>query len=679
MGTPRSYTVTTVKGLQVLADRVPFIETEDLTKVRSGSTGTTFEMMTRGRKVPRDWKSWLVPLESVIHVHDVMLPGKPLISYVPTDIRRAGGGKIQVDAVTLEFFLMNDCYLGDMSFEQEDIVSGIGAYVGLMLEHEGVGWGLQARATPSGEIRNRDIFASDALTPAAFFEREGIAWNIAVEQDEAGNYESFLDLELPQAVNTATHVAFELGKNISEFDYSAPRSAGVFGTQLIVYGDNDTRSQAQTDTDRELRVPRRTIRLSVPGLTTAEDCTYYAEQVKDDFFLPRDAVTLTARDNGSTMFADIHSMKATALVNIDSPEMHFVHHTIIGGWSVPKNLRSFTPTLLVLGVGSVKFPKSVDPAIDTSLDEIKDSIPKGDPLAKGRTWTSADGTRTYIGPDGYSRTAADGTALGERSDEVFVQQTGGYSLAILKQSRGIEFMKGADFENPEAKATITLQDAANGIPGSQALVLTAPGLPTPGGFIRMEDTGNIGVYSKYGLAVRTGFSGTDMGFTGKPTTVAGRGVKITSVFDDIREEGNVVVTGSHTVEGSKQFGMALPATPEGDPALYVKHASTESDRNGVMYWGEAQTGSDGFVTVTLPEYFERLTFIKDRAVFLQPKSRCSFVPFPSDVINGEFTIEADPGVKLSWQVLAVRKLLDEDGVDRLGFKAAQVLEGPQLQ
>lgn len=672
MGTPRSYTVTTVKGLSILADRVPFIETEDLTRVRSGSSGTTFELMTNGRKVPRGWQSWLIPLESVIHVHDVRLPGKPLISYVVTDIRRSCGGKIQIDAVTLEFFLMNDCYLGDMDFEEKDLVSEIGVAVGMVLESEGVGWGMTARATPSGEIRTRYILSSDAVTPAAFFEKEGIAWNIWCELDADGNYVSFIDLELPQAVNTGTHVAFELRKNIGSYDYSAPASAGVLATRLIVLGDgsggDQVRSMALTDTERELRVPRRTVRLSVAGLSTVEDCNLYAEYIKKDFFARRDAITLTARDNGSTTFADIHDMKATALVNIDDPDLMFVHHTIIGGWSVGRNLHAFTPTLLLLGAGSVKFPKSVDPAIDTSLDDVKNDVndlKSRDDLKNGKTWTSADGTRTYVGPDGYKRTDADGNETGNRSDEVYVIQHGGYSVAIMKDARGIDF-RYAPAEGVESEASLRLDDAATGIPGEQALTMRGPGASSGmSSSLAMRDNGYAGLTHGYGNLINGGFYGNEVGGAGKTLAVKGSTVTTTGTIID---NGNVTVKGSHTVEGSKQFGMPDPS----NPARYLRHAAVEAPVNGVMYWGRAQAGSDGFVTVILPDYFDALTV--DAEVFVQVKSRCTFVPFPSDVINGEFTIESDPGVIMSWHVLATRQWLDADGVDRLAYDAVSYRE-----
>jgi hypothetical protein len=661
----------------VLADRIPLEEESDMSRVRNNCTTMGWKMSLSHKRTPKDWKALFVPGETYISVHHKGL-SQPLMGYYITDTPTSGDGFVGFDGTSLEGFLLANAYVpvrrsngAPFRFDLEDVVSVIGAEIGGALENAGVGMRMIVDAPPSGILRTKYYNDYDDITIGQALTDLGLVWNIFLrwETPAKDRLVKVLEIRHPDSFTTTTDLAFDAGKNIISFDYSAPMNGSESATRLIVIGDGSgnlrARSDALTDDETEQRMVRRELRLKIPGLKSVDDCNLYAQAIRSDYFTRRNFVTLMARDNGATRFEDIMNMDKCALVNIPG---YYEELSAVVGWTIGKTLRAFSPSMMRLTDGAVKFPKTVDPAVSPS----KDSDVSSNPNELGVYVPKPDGSGAWvIDPStGPGFMDGDGNLLGNRSDEVFVEQLNAYSLSILKNSQGIDFLKGADFENPEATASIRLKDAANGIPNSQALVLTGPGLPQAGGFIRIEDTGNIGMYSRYGVAVRTGFSGTDVGYNGKPTVINGNGIRLVSVFGAIREEGNVTVTGSHTVEGAKQFGMVHPA----DPTKYLRHASTESPVNGVEYWeGSCVVGPDSSTVVELPEYFEALTKPGQRAVFLTPvNSRSTFCT--SEIVDGKFTVQADPGTLLNWLVKAVRVSRDFDGNDKLAFDAVTYRE-----
>ena len=120
--------------------------------------------------------------------------------------------------------------------------------------------------------------------------------------------------------------------------------------------------------------------------------------------------------------------------------------------------------------------------------------------------------------------------------------------------------------------------------------------------------------------------------------------------------GNCVASGFYT-SGAKAFRIEHPL----DPEQMLTHACIEGPENAVFYRGEIVT-VDGNAEVTLPDYFEELTFAEDRSVLLtQVASDGLFTEFSmlmaSRVVDGKFTIRTSlPEATVAWEVKAVRRI-----------------------
>ncbi len=82
---------------------------------------------------------------------------------------------------------------------------------------------------------------------------------------------------------------------------------------------------------------------------------------------------------------------------------------------------------------------------------------------------------------------------------------------------------------------------------------------------------------------------------------------------------------------------------------YLLHGSTESPVSGVEYWGEETLPESGELTVSLPDYFERLTKLENRAVLVTPRG---FLADWGDIKDGTFLVTGQPGGRFSWVVKA---------------------------
>ncbi|QGJ93469.1 minor tail protein [Arthrobacter phage Mufasa8] len=131
--------------------------------------------------------------------------------------------------------------------------------------------------------------------------------------------------------------------------------------------------------------------------------------------------------------------------------------------------------------------------------------------------------------------------------------------------------------------------------------------------------------------------------------------------------GPVLVIGGLTVSGTKNFVMDHPTKP----GWSLKHASTESPHNGVEYWGSGTLDENGELLVNLPEYFEALTYERDRNVQLTGVGRVTTPLGASRISGNAFTAYGDPGQEFDWLVKAVRKSTNPD--EPIDF----IVEGPK--
>lgn len=174
-----------------------------------------------------------------------------------------------------------------------------------------------------------------------------------------------------------------------------------------------------------------------------------------------------------------------------------------------------------------------------------------------------------------------------------------------------------------------------------APTLTAPIINNTSGNLRIEAPAGTPLYLNYA-------SGSSVQFCN------GSGAVVATVYAN----GNANFTGTLTAAG-KSFLVPHPL----DETKDLIHACLEGPENGVFYRGEAVV-VDGYAEVTLPDYFEALTFPDDRSVQLTQIFEGSplFARMAaSRIVDGKFIIHATEEVTVAWEVKAVRRI----GTDRL--------------
>ena len=119
--------------------------------------------------------------------------------------------------------------------------------------------------------------------------------------------------------------------------------------------------------------------------------------------------------------------------------------------------------------------------------------------------------------------------------------------------------------------------------------------------------------------------------------------------------GNVTITGDLNVtgniaKGGGTFKIDHPLDPKNK---YLVHSFVESPEMMNIYSGNATTDANGYVTVTLPKYFEAAN--KDFRYQLTSIGSFSQAIIKEKVNGNKFVIQTStPGVEVSWQITAVR-------------------------
>lgn len=114
--------------------------------------------------------------------------------------------------------------------------------------------------------------------------------------------------------------------------------------------------------------------------------------------------------------------------------------------------------------------------------------------------------------------------------------------------------------------------------------------------------------------------------------------------------GGVNVYGDFTVfNGTKNFAMSHP-TKYGRELV---HAATESPYSGIEDWGDGRLNADGFWIVVLPEYFEAIAAQDHRLVKVYSPSGAPLTW--TQIHDGQFMVEGEPGVEFGWEVKARRQ------------------------
>ena len=113
--------------------------------------------------------------------------------------------------------------------------------------------------------------------------------------------------------------------------------------------------------------------------------------------------------------------------------------------------------------------------------------------------------------------------------------------------------------------------------------------------------------------------------------------------------GNVTVTGT-LAKGGGAFQIDHPLDPAG---RILRHSFVESPDMMNVYNGNTTTDAQGYVTVTLPDYFEALN--RDIRYQLTTIGSFSRAMVAEEVVGNRFVIRTEePGVRVSWQVTGIR-------------------------
>lgn len=129
--------------------------------------------------------------------------------------------------------------------------------------------------------------------------------------------------------------------------------------------------------------------------------------------------------------------------------------------------------------------------------------------------------------------------------------------------------------------------------------------------------------------------------------------------------GNVTITGDLNVtgniaKGGGTFKIDHPLDPKNK---YLVHSFVESPEMMNIYSGNAKTDANGYVTVTMPSYFEAAN--KDFRYQLTTIGTFAQAIIKEKVSGNKFVIQTStPNVEVSWQVTAVRadKFADENRI-----------------
>lgn len=119
--------------------------------------------------------------------------------------------------------------------------------------------------------------------------------------------------------------------------------------------------------------------------------------------------------------------------------------------------------------------------------------------------------------------------------------------------------------------------------------------------------------------------------------------------------GNVTITGDLNVtgniaKGGGTFKIDHPLDPKNK---YLVHSFVESPEMMNIYSGNAKTDANGYVTVTLPSYFEAAN--KDFRYQLTTIGSFAQAIVKEKVTGNKFVIQTStPNVEVSWQITAVR-------------------------
>lgn len=190
--------------------------------------------------------------------------------------------------------------------------------------------------------------------------------------------------------------------------------------------------------------------------------------------------------------------------------------------------------------------------------------------------------------------------------------------------------------------------------GSQAGSLYAPGVLGQGFYGVIGQTVTDGGYGISGLNTNTGTVNDNAGVKGQGYAEGILGVSVLTAAQGgygVISSTNLGALGNLNVLGTKTFHIDHPLDPDNK---FLNHFCTESNEVLNVYRGNIKLDNNGTAVVTLPDYFSAINI--DYSYILTPVGAAAPNLHISKEISGN-TFEVaggTPGLKVSWQVTAVR-------------------------
>lgn len=364
---------------EILHDDLPLRQEGDLTRLRNSHTANSFTLPVNDPRTPEDYQEILEPIASGVLVVDSDLD-EPLLATYVTGIPEETPGLVSISTVTMEGLLASGAYVPDLRFDNADVVSVIARRL-----IESTGMRLVLDLPASGTVRTKYYEAKNYQT----------VWDALMELNlvcaiyPRWKNEQKDSFELVFQARTASHGKdaqpehfFELGLTggniVGQPIFERLQNGEEYATRIKVIGSGEgIESLWVVDQAAEARIGfSRAKIIDNAELTNVDDCNFYAQYIKEDWFTPRDQIRLIVESNEATSFNDVHRMEGNFGVDINLPSRQYNETVQIGGWTVGTDCKIFRPVVVKIPRDSIRFPTRIgagdytDPVVDNALADL---------------------------------------------------------------------------------------------------------------------------------------------------------------------------------------------------------------------------------------------------------------------------------------------------------------------
>lgn len=344
-------------------DELPLVIASDLTRyLKMYGEGTLSLPLFdgRGQLVSDTWEQAVLPMRSLILVVDDL--DRIVWHGVPQSRSRNPNYAVGYPCRTVESALIGR-YVPTVEFAKKDQAR---IFQSLLESMTVGGLGLDYDCPDTGVLRDRVYASADN---ARVYDRvnelsavmKGFDWTIDVQWgDDAHTFvRKIARTGFPYLGGRTEHPAhtFEVGQNITSFDYQEPWGDGEYATHVTTVGDGegDVRvvSSPVIDHAREAAGwPRVEYRKTFSSVTHKPTLDSHARALAGYVFGGQQVLTLTARSPGVgedfTRLGDL-ALGDTGRVVIDTPQLQIDEAWPVIGWSLTAATGIYKPTLAKIG------------------------------------------------------------------------------------------------------------------------------------------------------------------------------------------------------------------------------------------------------------------------------------------------------------------------------------------